>query len=507
MGRFTVQDALRKPEFLAGCLGLALCLCMRDLPQFLLFDAVSGVSSSQYLLAVGRAVPMVALAFLAQRAMRASQGSNGVLGLAYPFVAAGAVLEVIGICLRGFVTIDVLNMLGFFVLGVGQSLLVSGWVVPLVELGRRGMFIALMFALCAAGLIEVVFALMTPFAAFYLALLLPLLSAALFVVAGGSQKGGVAFATVMALRGSGDDAGSGDSLEAPAVPAGRTLLVLLTFFSYSFIARELTDTWMAHGTNETLFVFQLCGGVGTACAAFVVYLAFRLRRAYKNSAVYTVFAIFALTVAVYLSTFLIDVWSALFLVPLWVLRKLILFLAVATAHGLGGGARSVRMFGWAFAFVEAGNVCQTVFFDASAALGVAGGVLTPVVLLALIVFIVVVEWSEFLRVSHGSGDTFAEVPVGMSAGGGVSDQSDISSVSPMERAVCEMTERYQLSVREAEVLGYLAVGRNAEYIARTLGVAPSTIKTHIAHIYRKTGHNSQQRLMDTLDELVSELEW
>ena len=46
----------------------------------------------------------------------------------------------------------------------------------------------------------------------------------------------------------------------------------------------------------------------------------------------------------------------------------------------------------------------------------------------------------------------------------------------------------------------LAKGRNAEYIAGQLMVTPATIKSHIYHIYQKLGVNSQQRLMDLVDE-------
>lgn len=63
-----------------------------------------------------------------------------------------------------------------------------------------------------------------------------------------------------------------------------------------------------------------------------------------------------------------------------------------------------------------------------------------------------------------------------------------------------LSREYGLSKRETEVLACLAAGRNAEYIARTLVIAPSTAKSHIAHIYRKTGFNSQQRLMDAIEE-------
>ena len=61
-------------------------------------------------------------------------------------------------------------------------------------------------------------------------------------------------------------------------------------------------------------------------------------------------------------------------------------------------------------------------------------------------------------------------------------------------------ERYGLTPREEEVFFLLAKGRNAEYIAEQLVVSPATVKSHIYHIYRKLGINSQQHLMNIVDE-------
>lgn len=59
---------------------------------------------------------------------------------------------------------------------------------------------------------------------------------------------------------------------------------------------------------------------------------------------------------------------------------------------------------------------------------------------------------------------------------------------------------YELTPREAEVFFLLAKGRNAEYIGKQLVVSSATVKSHIYHIYRKLGINSQQRLMTIVDD-------
>lgn len=65
---------------------------------------------------------------------------------------------------------------------------------------------------------------------------------------------------------------------------------------------------------------------------------------------------------------------------------------------------------------------------------------------------------------------------------------------------CEAVARhFDLSQREAEVFVCLAKGRNAEYIQQKLFISSNTAKTHISHIYRKMGINSQQRLIDLVD--------
>jgi DNA-binding CsgD family transcriptional regulator len=61
--------------------------------------------------------------------------------------------------------------------------------------------------------------------------------------------------------------------------------------------------------------------------------------------------------------------------------------------------------------------------------------------------------------------------------------------------------RYKLSAAEARVLEALMHGFKAEEVAERLGVGVATVRTQIAAIRRKTGHNSVAGLLATLGEL------
>ena len=67
--------------------------------------------------------------------------------------------------------------------------------------------------------------------------------------------------------------------------------------------------------------------------------------------------------------------------------------------------------------------------------------------------------------------------------------------------LCERTaQRYNLTSRETEVLGYLARGRNRKIIERELFISSNTVKTHVSHIYSKIGCHDQQELIDVVSK-------
>ena len=57
-----------------------------------------------------------------------------------------------------------------------------------------------------------------------------------------------------------------------------------------------------------------------------------------------------------------------------------------------------------------------------------------------------------------------------------------------------------LSPRETEILGYLGRGLGIVFVANTLVISESTVRTHVKSIYRKLGVSSREELLKLVDE-------
>ena len=64
-------------------------------------------------------------------------------------------------------------------------------------------------------------------------------------------------------------------------------------------------------------------------------------------------------------------------------------------------------------------------------------------------------------------------------------------------------KRHGYSGREEEILNLVACGFNAPAIAERLCIAPSTVKTHLVHLYRKADVADRQELLRKLEESSS----
>lgn len=143
-------------------------------------------------------------------------------------------------------------------------------------------------------------------------------------------------------------------------------------------------------------------------------------------------------------------------------------LACVCASGSGGLLAAV------FAFVFLGPLYGNSFQDGLF-------VAIPAVLIILFLALFMAKGKDYLSLL-GLGQRFAS-------------ELDTSLLEDRCEAVAR---RCSLTKREQEVLVLLGEGRNEPYVERALSVSRATVKTHISHIYQKTGVASRQELIDLL---------
>ena len=68
-------------------------------------------------------------------------------------------------------------------------------------------------------------------------------------------------------------------------------------------------------------------------------------------------------------------------------------------------------------------------------------------------------------------------------------------VESIGRRSAEVSRVYALSEREGEILAHLACGKTAKTIAADTYITYNTVKTHISHIYQKTGVHTREELV------------
>ena len=74
--------------------------------------------------------------------------------------------------------------------------------------------------------------------------------------------------------------------------------------------------------------------------------------------------------------------------------------------------------------------------------------------------------------------------------------------SSLDERIGELASAYMLSARETEVFRLWATGHTLKYIQEKLYLSPSTVKTHVRHIYDKTGVHSRSEIVELLDPLA-----
>jgi DNA-binding CsgD family transcriptional regulator len=85
------------------------------------------------------------------------------------------------------------------------------------------------------------------------------------------------------------------------------------------------------------------------------------------------------------------------------------------------------------------------------------------------------------------------------------DGSELDSQTPKrdlwDERCAQISKRYGLSPRQAEVLLLLSKGRNTVYVQEKLVISHYTAKAHIYNIYQKIGIHSRQELLDLIEQV------
>lgn len=470
----TVLSMLREPGIWVGCFGLAFCFIARDMPQFLGFSVISGNVLSQYGLAGARAIPLATLlVWILVTKRRHSDYAFGertflLLGI------NGAVAQIVGLLLITLPEMAAFTLIGCWLLGLGQSLLLLAWSFWLLRRTPFEFLTLLGVGFLLAGLLEAALALMHAVPTLVLSLGAPLASA---------------FCSCITAKQGSLPSQKTYHRSSRMVLDKRFVLYLIMLVAYSFIARQLADAWMIHGDDVNLGVFEFFGGLGTAAASFLAWATLRMGRLRRNNGVYLLLAFPLVMGAAYMSSTLGSVFSSLYLLPLFAIRKSILLFALLCAINYASERDRLLAFTAAMLCVEIGNLAQTACSHIFSVVALPTEIVSDVAFTIVLILMCVLPLSILLTKSG-----FTEC----------SDMIDASGETRLrklrEQSLDELASEYGLTPREREVLTYLDAGRNAEYIAKTLYIAHSTAKSHIAHIYQKMDMNSQQRLMDAVEE-------
>ena len=85
------------------------------------------------------------------------------------------------------------------------------------------------------------------------------------------------------------------------------------------------------------------------------------------------------------------------------------------------------------------------------------------------------------------------------------EPTSTAPLSDTESACQRLAQKRGLSVRQSELLGYFALGRDVSYIAQALYLSPNTIRSYRKDLYAALGIHSKQELIDLVEAERSSL--
>lgn len=280
------------------------------------------------------------------------------------------------------------------------------------------------------------------------------------------------------------------------------LLFLAPLVGYPFIFGHVHYAWIPFQDGSlTSLAIQLAAASGTALAALLLLVLIAHFWGRRKIDLYNLLILPAVGITLYLTGMLHGSWVFLYVVPLNICQKMVLFLALLTPYLIPSKHPPLTTWCIAFFLYAFGKMLST-----SVSSELDGGLYA----LFVIIFIVVLAGASI------AGVVLDDDAVAREREGGDPDALAISSTTdaqlapattvatpeaePNEEetlaAVCEAIARERrLTRREGEILQLLAEGMTAGDIAEELVVSTSTAKTHMRNIYLKLDIHTQSELL------------
>lgn len=225
---------------------------------------------------------------------------------------------------------------------------------------------------------------------------------------------------------------------------------------------------------------QLCAGTGTLLTGNILFFAAPYVRRRTLFSFCFMLTLPVAVVALYVTAVVEGAAVAVATVPLNIVYGTLLFFVWIMPCAYRSRLSPFGLLLAAFLLKRLGILVASLLFAAFKVIGTADPTWLTIAVLAVLIVLDVV----YYLLSHG-----------------VSGEAPGPALGDPYAQACESIARaYELTPRERETLLLLGRGRTARIIGPALGMSDATVKTHIAHIYRKLGINSQQSLLDMVEE-------
>ena len=377
---------------------------------------------------------------------------------------------------------------------IGELYLLLCWAEVLTMLPGRAFAVLVALSLLFLGLFNGLSGLFKQNAVLMLIALVPLLSAACLYWFKDKRA---SFDADPAPLGAAGPAGAFDTSLWPSGTGAGTqrsavLLFLAPLVGYPFVFGHIHYAWLPSQDGDSVsLAIQLGAAAGTAAAGAALLLLIAYFWGRRKIDLYNLLILPPLGIALYLTSLLHEQWVFLYVIPLNVCQKMVLFLAMLTPYLVPAKRSPLCTWCAAFALYTFGKMLST---------SVSSELDNTLYALFVIVFILVLATSSVAGVVLDDNALSRE---GRSAGGAdrapeeTNSPGGAPSVENGELAViCDALARdYRLTRREGEILRLLAEGMTASAIAETLVVSTSTAKTHMRNIYLKLDVHTHSELL------------